>query len=156
MLVVRDPRKDNVTVLCGDWKGNNIDLVDDSANRIVQAALVFLQEDLPLFMQVMQSIRLTQAQFFLSLNDENCLTLTDIQVSLNKLTGPGMVRDIFGRVYKTQEVIKVEPMDERALEYVAKGTGSYEGDLIIKPSKFTTFSPTAEDEIIPLYAEVRR
>ncbi len=156
VLISRDPKKDEVAVLCGDWKGNNIDLSADSTDRIVQAGLVFLQEDLKLFMNVMHTIKLTQAQFFLALDAGNQLTLTDIQVAYNKLVGPGMVRDIFGKVYRTQEVIKVEALDDRSIEYVGKGTGSYEGDLLIKPSKFTTFSPTAEDEIIPLYVEVRR
>ncbi len=156
VLILREPKSDKVTVLCGDWKGNNINLDGDSGDRIIQAALVFVQEDLPLFMQVMHSIKLPQAQFFLALDAEGNLVLTDIQVSLNKLAGPGMVRDIFGKVYRTQEVLKVEPLDDRAIEYIAKGTGTYEGDLIIKPSKFTSFSPAADGAIIPLYAEVRR
>lgn len=156
VLILRDPNNDRITVLCGDWNGNNIDLDGDNANHITQAALVFVQEDLPLFMKTMHAINLRQAQFFLAIDDEGRLTLTDIQIAFNKLAGPGMVRDIFGKIYRTQEVLKIEPADERALEFIRKGTGTYEGDLVIKPSKFTTFGPTVEDSIIPLYAEVRR
>lgn len=163
VLILRDIKQDRVTVLCGDWKGNNIDLHGDSTDRLVQAALVFVREDLKLFLELMRSIRLPQAQFFLALDAEGNLILTDIavchvadQVLMTKITGPGMVRDLFGKIYRTQEVLKVEPLDDRAIEYIGKGAGTYEGDLIIKPSKYTTFSPGADDEIIPLYAEVRR
>jgi hypothetical protein len=99
----------------------------------------------------MKLIGLPQAQYFLSLDDE--LTLVDMQVSLNKLAGPGMLRDIFSRRYPTQEVIKVEPFDDRVIEYAQRGTGTYEGDLIIKPSRFATI---AEDDLVPLYTEIRR
>lgn len=163
VLILRDARQDKITVLCGDWQGNNLDLDGDSNNRLIQAALVFVQEDLKLFMELMHSIKLPQAQFFLALDAEGNLILTDIavvqisqQVVMTKLAGPGMVRDLFGKIYRTQEVLKVEPLDDRAIEYIAKGTGTYEGDIIIKPSKYTTFSPGANDAIIPLYAEVRR
>ncbi len=156
VVIVRQPKQDSVAVLCGDWYGNNLDLDGDSTDRLVQAALVFVNEDLPLFINTMKTINITQAEFFFALDSENRLMLVDIQISLNKLTGPGMVRDLFGNVYRTQEVVKVENLDDRAVEYIGKGTGNYEGDLIIKPSKFTTFSPTAEDAIVPLYAEVRR
>lgn len=156
VLVMREPKLDKVTVLCGDWNGNNIDLDPNSDNRIVQAALVFVKEDLKLFLQLMQTIKLNQAQFFLAIDQNNQLTLTDIQIAVGKLSGPGMVRDLFGNIYRTQEVLKVEALDERSLEYIGKGTGTYEGDLIVKPSKFTTFSPGPDGPLVPLYAEVKR
>ncbi len=154
VLIARQPKLDKIAVLCGDWAGNNIDLAADSTNKIVQAALVFVQEDLKLFLHLMHTIKLMQAQFFLAVDD--ALTLVDIQTAANKLVGPGMIRDLFGKVYKTQEILKVEVMDDRALEYLDRGTGSYEGDLILKPSRFATFSPQAATQIIPLYAELKR
>ncbi len=156
VLILREPKQDKVTILCGDWHGRSLDLAPDNPDRLAQAALVFVQSDVGLFMEVMHRIKLLQAQFFLAIGPDGKLVLTDIQVSLNKLAGPGMVRDIFGKIYQTQEVIKVEPMDERALEYLQKGTGSYEGDLIIKPSKFTLFSPPDSDALVPLYSQVKR
>lgn len=155
ILVLREPKEDKVTVLCGDWYGNNLDLDGDATSPLIQAALVFVQEDLKLFMQAMQIINIRQAQFFLAVKDGQ-LTLVDMQLSLNKMAGPGFIHQLFGKAYRTQEIIKTEGMDDRSLEYVEKGTGSYEGDLIIKPSLFKTFSPTADEQIVPLYAEVRR
>lgn len=154
VLIARKPSEDKVAVLCGDWKGNNIDLVDET-EPLVQAAMVFLREDLVLFLRVMQLTKLTQVQFFLALDGEGLLTLVDMQVSANKLAGPGFVKDFFGKIYRTQEIIKVEPIDDRAVEYLNKGTGSYEGDLILKTSKFSTFhSETVSD--MPTYTEIKR
>lgn len=156
VMILREPDKDGVAVLCGDWYGRSLD-IQDGRDRLVPAAVVFLQHDLPLFLELMQRINLPQAQFFLAIGADGALTLVDLQTSTNKLAGPGMVRDIFGKIYRTQEVLKVTPMDDTAIEYIQKGTGSYEGDLIIKPSKFTLFAPSAESEsIIPLYSQVKR
>lgn len=156
VLILRDPKKDSVVILCGDWYGNNLDLDNKSPDRLVQASLVFLREDVALFLKTMQLIKLDQAQFFLALDENSQLVLVDIQFKFDQLCGPGMVRDIFGKIYRTQEILKIEALDDRALEFIEKGTGNYDGELIIKPSKFTTFSPTLESPIIPLYAEVRR
>lgn len=154
VLVARKPSEDKVAVLCGDWKGNNIDLIDEK-EPLVQAALVFVREDLGLFLNTMRLTKITQAQFFLALDDGGHLTLVDMQVSANKLAGPGFIKDFFGKIYRTQEIIKVEAIDDRAVEYLGKGTGSYEGDLIIKTSKFSTFhSETASD--MPTYTEIKR
>jgi hypothetical protein len=150
VLVQRDPKRDSVVVMYGDWAGNPLDL-EDFDDEKVNACLKFTKSDLGLFVEMMKLIGLPQAQYFLSLDDE--LTLVDMQVSLNKLAGPGMLRDIFSRRYPTQEVIKVEPFDDRVIEYAQRGTGTYEGDLIIKPSRFATI---AEDDLVPLYTEIRR
>ena len=155
VMILREPDKDGVAVKCGDWHGRDLD-IQDAKDPLVPAAVVFLQHDLPLFLEVMQKINLPQAQFFLAVGEDGALTLVDLQISTNKLAGPGMVRDIFGRIYKTQEVLKVEPMDDRALEYINKGTGTYDGDLIIKPSKFTLFAPSDAENIVPLYSQVKR
>lgn len=155
VLIVRDQKRDKITVLCGDWYGNNLDLDSNASDPLVQASLVFVNEDLQLFIKIMQTIRVDQAQFFLAI-DNGQLVLTDIQVSVNKLAGPGMIRDIFGNIYRTQEVLKIETLDDRAIEYLEKGTGNYGGDLVIKPSRFTTFSPGNDDDIAPLYIRITR
>lgn len=154
-LIIRQPKQDNVTVVFGDWAGNTVDLAIPSGEPHRDAAVAFASgDDLAIFVKTMQLIKLEQAQFFFSFSPDG-LILTDIQISLNKLAGPGMVRDIFGKSYRVPEIIKIEVLDDRAIEYIEKGTGSYEGDLTIKPSKFSMFNLT-KTEMMPLYAEVRR
>lgn len=148
-----DPDKD-ILVLCGDWRGNSLDLADRTSSPLTEHALKFVRNDIGLFLQMMKTIRLEQAQFFLALSPDG-LILVDMQVAVTKLVGPGMLRDIFGKVYRTQEVLKVEPFDARALEYIQKGTGNYEGNVIVKLSKFSLFSPT-KDLSVPLYTGIER
>jgi len=153
VIIVRNPANDDVTILFGDWAGNSVDLSAVGDNKYKDAALSFIDSDMSLFLKVMRLIKLDQAQFFFSFGPDG-LILTDIQISINKLVGPGMVRDIFGSNYRVPEIVKIEVIDERASEYISKGLGSYEGDLIIKPSKFLTFSD--KSMTLPLYVEVKR
>lgn len=156
VLIVRNPKDDKTAVLCGDWKGNSIDIVADSSDPLTQAALVFINDDLKLFLEAMYRIKLLQGQFFFAIDADANLTLVDLQISLNKFAGPGFIRDLFGRAYRTQEVLKVEVIDDRAIEYIGKATGNYEGDLLLKPSKFTSFNPTTTITDVPLYIEIKR
>ena len=158
VLVYRQPELDQVVTIFGDWNGNSIDLVGkSSSNRLTTLALQFAQSNdgLPTFLKTMQLTRIEQAQFFFGI-DEMDLVLVDMQVAFNKFASPGMVRDIFGNIYKTQEVLKMEFIDDRAIEFINKGTGSYEGDLIFKPSKFKMYHDAAENTFQPLYVEMRR
>jgi hypothetical protein len=153
VLIYRQPQKDQVVVICGDWKGNNIDLTDDS--NIAKIANRFNEKNLAFFLSTMRLIKLDQMQLFFSIVDGE-LILVDIQTAINKLSGPGMVRDVFGKTFPTQEVRKIELLDERAMQYLTDGGGSYAGDLIIKPSRFRLYHDVTPNIYRPLYIEVRR
>lgn len=157
VLIYRQPKEDQVVTIFGDWYGNNIDLVgNQNPNRLTTLALQFAQSDsLPLFLQTMRLTRVEQVQFFFGI-DEMDLVLVDMQVALNKFASPGMIADIFGRIYRTQEVLKMELIDERAIEFIKKGTGSYEGDIILKPSRFRLYHDAEANTFQPLYAEMKR
>jgi len=155
VLIYRQPETDSIAVLFGDWKGNNIDIETDNPTQIVDIANKFIEYDLVKFINLMHSINIKQAQFFFAV-DDNGLVLVDMQVSLNKFVGPGMIRDIFGNIYRTQEIKKIEVIDERAIEYINKGTGSYEGDIILKPSKFKMHHDQVLNSYQPLYVDVKR
>ena len=153
VLIYRQPIKDQVVVICGDWNGNNIDMTNDS--KLAHIANIFIQNSVAMFIITMKLIKLDQIQlFFAIVNDE--LILVDIQTAINKLSGPGMVRDIFGKTFKTQEVIKIEVLDDRAMEYIKNGAGNYAGDLILKPSRFRMFNNPITNDFSPLYIEVVR
>ncbi len=132
LLLTRKPEKDEIIVLCGDWKGNNIDI--QSNDPRVAFITELLNTELAKLASILKTIRVDQAQFFFSTKDG--LKLVDMQVALNKLVGPGMIRDLFSKIIPTQEVLKIEPIDDRAYGAIIDGKGSYEGNLIIKPSKF--------------------
>jgi hypothetical protein len=155
-LIYRQPGQDQVVALCGDWKGNNVDIVNND-DKLAQIGLQFVQKELTLFLKTMQLIHIEQAQFFFAIEPETDeLILVDIQVAYNKFASPGMVRDIFGKVFRTQEIVKHEIIDQRAVEAIKKGTGSYEGDIILKPTRFRMHHEAGDNSFQPMYVEVRR
>ena len=153
VLIYRQPDKDQVVVLFGDWRGNNIDIVDDSL--LSNAAKAFLEKYMSKFVSIMRTIKIDQMQLFFTMLDDDDLMLVDVQTSLNKFSGPGMIRDIFSKIFKTQEVVKIEILDDRSIEYIRDGAGSYGGDLVIKPSRFRMFNSEINN-FSPLYVEVTR
>ncbi len=153
VLIYRQPIKDQVIVICGDWYGNNIDLTADT--ELSRSAKDFTENHLTFFITTMRLIKIEQVQLFFSMVDGK-LVLVDIQTAINKMSGPGMVRDVFGSKFPTQEVLKIEVMDDRAIECIKDGSGSYAGDLIIKPSRFRMHHDVKSNTYIPLYVEVVR
>lgn len=102
------------------------------------------------FVGLMYAAKIDQAIFYLTPD----LKLVDMRSSLNKFAGPGMVRDLFGKIIDIQEVTKVTGLDDNTMQAIKDGTGSFEGDLIIKPSVFRTV--TRGKKMYPSYAVVRR
>lgn len=154
-LIYREQKNDQVSLLFGDWNGGNLDIQGKEETNLTYLANKFIEKDFILLLNVMFSIKIPQAQFFFGIDDDG-LVLTDMQLSLNKFAGPGMIQDIFGKVYRTQEIKKIEAIDDRAFEYINMGTGSYEGDLVLKPSRFRMHHDQEANTYQPMYVEVRR
>lgn len=153
VLIYRQPKDDQVVVLCGDLAGNAIDLETDGL--INNHARIFIGEELYKYLKIMQLIKVEQAQFFFSIVDGQ-IVLIDMQTAVNKMAGPGMIRDIFGNIVKTQEVLKIEVLDDRAIDAIKDGAGSYSGDLIIKPTRFRMYHDQTKNTYSPMYIEVIR
>ena len=154
-LIYRQPENDQVSLLFGDWYGNSLDIQSSEQSRAIVLANDFVNKDFLKLLNVMFSIKIQQAQFFFGIEDDG-LVLTDMQLSLNKFASPGMIKDIFGKIFRTQEVKKTEIIDDRAFEYINLGTGSYDGDLVLKPSRFRMFHEQENNIYRPMYVEVRR
>lgn len=155
VLYYRDVDRDECNMVFGDWSGNIIDL-QTGDGPMVDIALGFAKEKSLEFLKLMSLIKINQAQFYFAI-DNNSLVLVDMQIAMNKFAGPGMIKDIFGNICATQEVKKVEVIDDRAIEYINKGTGSYEGDIILKPSRFRIQYGKEETSILrPFYVEIKR
>jgi hypothetical protein len=158
VLIYRVPSDDDVYIVCGDWRGNKIDLVVDENNKtspLYEPAMEFLENYAAEFLNMMRLVKIEQAQYYFAIHN-NELVLVDMRVSLNKFAGPGMIRDIFGKLINVQDSIKTEIIDIRSVEAIEKGAGSYEGDLILKPSKFKMFHHQDNNNFTPLYVEIKR
>lgn len=154
VLLYRQPNNDQAVVLFGDLSGNALD-IEETENEINNHIKEFINDHLAKYLKIMQLIKIEQAQlFFRIVNGE--IVLTDMQTAINKLAGPGMIRDIFGSLVKTQEVIKIEILDERAIAAINDGAGSYSGNLIIKPTRFRMYHDELKNTYNPMYLEVIR
>lgn len=153
VLVYRRPQDDQVVTICGDWHGNSLDLYAD--NDLSKIGLEFVQKSLHLLVNTMALVKIEQAQYYFAIKDGG-LILVDMQTSLNKFVSPGMIRDIFGKLFDVQKSLKTAIIDEAAIDAIERGTGSYEGDLIIKPSRFRMYHDSDENSYQPLYLEVKR
>lgn len=146
-VIVKRTAKE-VSAIFGDFAGNVIEL--DKPSKKTTLALEFAHTNLTKLIDLMGAIKFQQAQYYFTYNIDR-FVLVDVQVSLNKLVGPGMVRDVFGKLFETQEIIKVEVINDRVIECLELKTGNYDCDTIIKPSKFSVFSHNTQE--VPLYAE---
>ena len=102
----------------------------------------------------MQLIKINQIMIYITVDDDQNMILVDLRSSLNKFYGPGMIKDLFSKVYPTQEVVKIIALDENVLEAIKRGEGSYKGNLILKCSKFKTV--VRGNDLLPLYARIDR
>jgi hypothetical protein len=150
LSVLISKQSDDIAVLFGDWHGNLYDIREDKPSTKI--CKTFMDEYLNNIYTLMKYIRVDMLQMFI--DTTNDFKLVDIQLSLNKYTGPGMLRDVFNSIINTQEVLAIEPLDDRALEAIKHGTGTYEGDLILKPSKFRLYEDGGS--YFPHYVSVKR
>lgn len=123
-------REGHSFIRTGDFKSNNID-----PNYTEE-----LTKYIETLVEIMKSIRVMDAIFYFS-STNNELILVDMMLSANKFAGPGMLKDIFGNIFKTQDILGIEVLDDET-------TNKYKGKLV-KPSRFRYLQD--EDVIRPQY-----
>lgn len=155
LIISRDDKSEDTMILFADWNGNKLDLMDKQ-NKLSIIAEKYLANDVQILINFMKLIKIKQAQYFFSGDQYEDMLLVDVQTSLNKMCGPGMLRDLFSKIMKTQEVLKVEPIDDRAIEAIKVGNGVYEGDIIIKPSRFRHYHDVDNNDYSPMYIKIKR
>lgn len=138
--------EDNV-IRFSDWDGKLIEPLDNDL------ALQITNNYLANILQLLNVIKLSKCIIYIG-RYKNDLAIVDVRTSLNKFVGPGMIRDLFSQVMETQRVNKVMPFEESTIEAIQDNKGSFEGNLIIKPSVFSTIE---NNQILyPLYGRVIR
>jgi len=149
LSVLYQKENDDIAINIGDWHGNTLDPknFDDIDTK-------FMVDTLPNIVSLITIMGIGQCQLFFAKSDE--LVLTDLQLSLNKMAGPGFIDNIFKNTCNVQKIIKIETIDDNCIENIEKGTGSYKNDLILKPSRYRNFHDTDLDTYRPLYSEFKR
>jgi hypothetical protein len=126
-------KEGDVAVSMGDWNGNTIDL-SNTKDSLSLVAIDFLQHQAKRLITISHAAGVNQAIYYFAL-DTGIPVLVDIRMSLNKFLGPGMVRDVFGKTFDTQQVLKIDVMSEQLLEQIKNGVGNFSSGVIIKPSR---------------------
>lgn len=138
----------DVAIKIGDWTGRPWE-----PNADLTVAAKFLEEYVAKLVTLMQAINLPMAQYYVVVH-EGRFVLVDVQLSLNKFAGPGMLRDVFQSTIETQEIIAIEMITPELKQSIRDGKDRYAGDLVLKPSRFRPV--VVNGEPVPLYIEVTR
>ena len=109
-------REDKIFIRFADWKSNEIDVRTDKS-------VADLLPKIPNVATLMKSAHINDICLYFSGG-----LLVDAMLAANKFMGPGMLRDVFGKMFKTQIVREVAVMDKAKVEN-SKG-------CILKPSRF--------------------
>lgn len=141
---------EDICIQFGDWNGNLLDL-NDVNNSLVKISQNYLHNLNASVYNLLHTMAVTQAQLFL--NKE--LILVDMQIAINKLAGPGMLQNLFGRIIQVPEVLGIEIIDQRAIDAIEAGSGIYTGNIILKPSRFRHFQ-LPNQKYTPLYVQIIR
>ena len=100
----------------GDWNGTPL----NDTSRINE----FLSKyNIPI-MRLFRHINISQAGLFIAEDSR----LVDMQLSLNKFVGPGMLRDLFSKIMPIQDIIEIATIDKAKISSL--------NDVILKPSRF--------------------
>jgi hypothetical protein len=134
----------------GDFAGK---IANPTNNKHIK---LFMEKYSAKFVGLMTTARIPQAIYYVVIEND-AMRLVDVRVSLNKFAGPGMLRDLYGKIIDTQEVLKTIQLNSETIEAIKKGTGTYKGGLILKTSVFKTVTRgnTPKLMMYPMYAKVR-
>ena len=139
-----------IAIAAGDWDGRTIDLAD-TKDSLSLVAVDFLHKHAEKLVAISRAAGVKQAIYYFAL-DTGTPTLVDIRLSLNKFLGPGMIRDVFGKSFDTQVVLKIDVMTEQLLEQIRNGAGNYHDGVIIKPSVARVTE--VDGKLVPLYVGI--
>lgn len=131
-------RDNKLGLKIGDWDGNEFEhtnIWDATMNRMCG-----LQEShISNLCHLMDTARINQAQFYFSKTG----LLVDMRTHLNKFAGPGMLRDLCGKLMPTQNIIDIQTLTDDTISKIDR-------EVILKHSSFKVI--VRGDEMIPLYA----
>jgi hypothetical protein len=144
---------DNVYIKFGDFDGKIIDMSKTQPKGVQ----IFVSKYFPKIINLMKTARIQQSIYYFTVaKDDICLV--DMRTSLNKFSGPGMLRDLFAKIIPIQKVIKTATLNQDMLNSIKAGTGSYAGNLILKTSSFKTIirNENNKQNMYPMYAVIKR
>lgn len=130
----------------GDFDGNEYHLDVDGSHMVLCKR--FITEMAVHITNVMVTIGVPKAVFYISVDGDD-MKLVDMRLSLDKLVSPGMLRDMFEKRIRTQQIYRVCGFTKELLDELR----SDNRDFIVKSSSFKTIA--RDKSLLPLYARIR-
>ncbi|MDP6586010.1 MAG: hypothetical protein QF535_15270 [Anaerolineales bacterium] len=134
-------RNDESWIAIGDWSGVR---VTPKHEGLWEKSAEFLKHSAYPIIQMMRRIRLDQAEFYFAADG----SLVDVQLSLNKFIGPGMLRDVFSASTETQKIHEIAVLNDDKLKELSDSDNNF----IVKPSRYRHY--VQGEDILPLYARI--
>lgn len=128
-------------IVVGDWMGRSSG-PDNSVKAILGERCLML-------IRMMKSIRIDQAQYYFAEDG----SLVDVQLSLNKFIGPGMLRDLFSKLMATQKIVETAVLTPDKIQEIRSDKSKYPESCVLKPSRFR-YVGTTPTSIVPCYATI--
>lgn len=138
---------DGYSIYCGLKNGHFVMRVADFKSKVVNISdasnslknILVLGDKIGMMMKIAKI-----PEFLMYFSNVDDPMLVDIMLSLNKFAGPGFLRDLFGRLFKTQSIIEIATFND---ETVKKYDGKY-----FKPSLFKFVNK--DNKILPVYGKI--
>lgn len=139
VLIKLNHEEMGTVIRIGDWNGNAL----KQDNEFKKYEALFLNKYSIQFLELCINAKIEQIQFYISCQADSML-LVDARTSINNMVSPGYIKDIFGKIMPSQQIIgSPKIMSKDILDSVEK-------NAIIKPSLFKTI--IRNNKMFPLYA----
>jgi len=123
-----------LAVRVADFSGHIIDVTKESSVRtIINGAVT-----------ICVHARIVMSQWYF-VEDAAGFFLVDIRKNPDVFVGPGLLRDLCGKAFRTQEVVKIGQLKDLKKDL--------KGDFIVKPSKYR--SVMRNDALQPMYGRIK-
>lgn len=139
ILIKLNDEKIGTLIRIGDWNGNS--LKPDS--ELKKYEKIFLENYCIKFLDLCMNAKIQQIQFYISCEKES-MVLVDARTSINNMVSPGYIKDIFGKLMPSQQIIGHPQIISKDI------LDSVQEKVIIKPSLFKTI--VRNNKMFPLYA----
>lgn len=145
LAIVVNIEQNAVRAKIGDWDGR----ARHDGWLFEEQEQTFVQRHLSGISELMQAAAIPRALYYVSCGNDG-LRLVDMRVSLDRMAGPGMLKDLFKTIMPVQESIS-DPviMDKETIARAEGREGIFRSGAIFKPSAFKTI--LREGEMQPLY-----
>lgn len=140
LSVLVEKKGDNYIVTFADWLGAKIELTD-TKSRLKDLAAEFLNKNINQLLNIVKMIKLGTAMFYFAIDKGSDFVLVDVMLHPTKFCGPGMVRDVFGKVFRTQSIKLIDKYNPELI--------TSNRNMIVKPSRYRTVM--IEGIELPLY-----